>query len=313
MNVFRGAGIDGLKGIDPVRAFYVRPLLEVTRGEILEYLNDRNIPFRTDSSNLDGSFRRNSIRNSLIPEIREKYNPSVTAALGRLAGIARMENDFLDKVARDALDRLQPMIQIDEFLKYDPAVRNRIIKTALEDLSPVRGGISHEHIIAVMDLITGSNPGATLALPYRISVRREYDCAIISRAERKRKREFQYVVHVPGVLRLTEAGMDFRFVLLDRAPDAINREGMVFMDYSKVVPPLMFRNIKPGDRIQPFGMRGRKKLQDVFTDRKIPRARRLDLPVLADAESVLWVPGVIVSERVRVSGETDSVLSVEKI
>jgi tRNA(Ile)-lysidine synthase len=312
MNVIRGTGIDGLKGIDPVRDCYIRPLIEVTRAEIMEFLDRRKIPFRIDSSNLENAFRRNSVRNSLIPEIRGKYNPSVTAALGRLAGIARMENRFLDKVAREALDRLQPRIKLDEFLRHDPAIQNRIIKMALEELSPVKGGISHEHVAAAMNIITGSNPGASINLPYRISVRREYDHVIIGREKRKDP-EFQYMIKVPGILLLKETGMEFRFALLDRLPENMNSEWKAFMDYSSVVPPLVFRNFRPGDRIQPFGMDGHKKLQDVFTDRKIPRARRRAIPVLADAESVLWVPGVVMSERMRIAAKTGNVLSVEKI
>ncbi len=319
MNVIRGAGIDGLKGIDPVREFYIRPLLEITRAEIIGFLQERKIPFRSDSSNLDDSFRRNSIRNSLIPEIRDKYNPAVTAALGRLAGIARMENSFLDKIAREALDRLQPGIKLEELRRYDPAIRHRVLKTALEELSPVQGGISHEHITAAMDIINGDDPGASVSLPYRITVRREYEYVIIGRLEAAEKKgpDYQYVIDVPGVLSVKETGMEFRFALVEvsnvRLAGGTDGEWKAFMDYRNVVPPLVFRNMRPGDRIQPFGMAGHKKLQDVFTDRKVPRARRRAIPVLADAESVLWVPGVVRSERMRLARETSDVLSVEKI
>jgi len=315
MNVIRGSGIDGLKGIDPVRDCYIRPLIEAARAEIVEDLNHRNIPFRRDSSNLDNSFRRNSIRNCLIPEIREKYNPSVSAALGRLAAIARMENSFLDKIAREALDHLQPRIKIQDLLHYDPAIRNRIIKMALEELSPVKGGISYEHIIAALGVITGSDPGSCISLPYGISLRREYDFVVVGREDREERKdpEFKYIIKVPGTLVLKETGMEFRFALLDGPPEDTPSEWKAFMDYSNVVPPLVFRNYRPGDRIQPFGMGGHKKLQDVFTDRKIPRGRRRAIPVLADAESILWVPGVVMSERMRVARKSGNVLSVEKI
>ncbi len=316
MNVIRGTGIDGLKGIDPVRDCYIRPLLEITRAEIEEFLKERNIPFRTDSSNLDNSFRRNSIRNSLIPEIRDKYNPAVTAALGRLAGIARMENSFLEKAAREALGLLRPGIKLEEFRLYHPAVQSRIIKMALEELSPVQGGISHEHIAAVLDIVNGGDPGASISLPYRITARREYECLRIERMEAAERRtpDYSYKVNVPGILRVKEAGMEFMFTIIDKLPDRTPGEWRACMDYRMVVPPLVFRNVRPGDRIRPFGMKsGQKKLQDVFTDRKVPRARRRSTPVLADAESVLWVPGVVRSERMRVSGMASDVLSVEKI
>lgn len=315
MNVIRGAGIEGLKGMDPVRNCCIRPLIEATRAEIMEHLAQKKIPFRKDSSNENNSFRRNSIRNSLIPEIKSKYNPSVTVALGRLAAVARKENAFMDKLAREALNRLQPRINVDEFLGCDEAIQNRMIKMALEDLSPVRGGISHEHITAVLDIMRGNNPGASASLPYGISVRREYDVVIIG-PEGAKQPDFHYMVDIPGVLRLKEAGMEFRFSLLDRVPEATKDGSNAFMDFDAVVPPLVFRNYRPGDRIQPFGMEGHKKLQDVFTDRKIPRGRRRCMPVLADAVSVLWVPGVVMSERMRVAGKTGNtlnVLSVEKI
>lgn len=320
MNVIRGAGIDGLKGIDPVRDCCIRPLLEVTREEIVEYLGGRQIPFRSDSSNLDNSFRRNSVRNSLLPGIREKYNPSVTAALGRLAGIARIENSFLDRAARKALDRFRQGIKLDEFQRYDPAIRGRIIKTALEDLSPVKGGISHEHIAAAAEVIAGSNPSAEICLPYGIFVRREYGNAVIGRAEGKERRsgerpEYNYAIDVPGVLIVKETGMEFRFALLERLPppEDMRSEWKAFMDFSSVAPPLVIRSMRPGDRIQPFGMKGRRKLQDVLTDRKIPRARRREVPVLADSESVLWVPGVVRSERMRTGGGAGRILGVERI
>lgn len=312
MNVIRGAGIDGLKGIDPVRDCLIRPLIEIPGAEIREFLERREIPFRLDSSNLENGFRRNSIRNSLIPEIAAKYNPSVSAALGRLASIARTENRFLDRVAREALDRLQPRIKLDKFLGHDPAVQNRMLKMALEDLSPVRGGISYEHIAAAMDVITGGNPGASIDLPYGISVRREYDFVVIGREKRKVP-DFQYVIDIPGVVRLDETGMEFRFSLLDGMPEGASGQWQAFMDYGAVAPPLVLRNFRPGDRIRPFGMEGHRKLQDVFTDRKIPRGLRRSLPILADAQSVLWVPGVVMSERMRISENTGKVLSVEKI
>lgn len=312
MNVIRGAGLDGLKGIDPARDRYIRPLIEVTKEEIAEFLKKRKIPFRSDSSNLDNSFRRNSIRNNLIPEIRDRYNPSITAALGRLAAIARTENSYLDRVSREELDRLKPRIKLKEFLRLDPAIQNRVLKMALEELSPVKGGISHEHINSARDVIAGANPGASIDLPYGISVRREYGFVVIGRGERKRP-EYRYVVNVPGVLRVKEAGMEFRFSLLDAPPGEKGGGWNAYLDYGKVVPPLVFRNTRAGDRIQPFGMEGHKKLQDVFTDRKIPRACRWMVPVLADAESILWVPGVVTSERTRIAAGSGNVLSVEKI
>ncbi len=165
MNVIRGTGIDGLKGIDPVRDCFIRPLICIERKEILDFLSARGIPWRTDHSNSENSFRRNSIRNSLIPFIRENYNPSIVDTLGRLANIARSENEFLDSLSEKAVSSWELLpgggmkIPTGEFLGRHPALQKRIIKSALEGLSPVKGGISHEHISAVLKAAGGKDPG----------------------------------------------------------------------------------------------------------------------------------------------------------
>lgn len=318
MNVIRGTGIDGLKGIDPVRDCFIRPLIGIERKEIIDFLSARGIPWRTDHSNSENSFRRNSIRNSLIPFIRENYNPSIVDTLGRLANIARSENEFLDSLAEEAVSSWEPLpggglkIPTGEFLGHHPALRKRIIKSALEGLSPVKGGISHEHISAVLKAAGGKEPGASLDLPFGISARREYDFLVIEKRPAEGK-PFEYAVPVPGTLRLAEAGMAFRFELMHTIPAKFVDSWRTYIDMDKIVSPLVFRNARPGDRIEPFGMEGKKKLQDVFTDRKVPRARRQRIPVLADACSVLWVPGVVSSRRTRVTAKTANVLSVEKI
>ena len=318
MNVIRGTGIDGLKGIDPVRDCFIRPLIGIERKEIIDFLSSRGIPWRTDHSNSENSFRRNSIRNSLIPFIRENYNPSIVDALGRLANIARSENEFLDSLMGKAASSWDPLpgrgvkIPTGELLGHHPALRKRIIKSALEGLSPVKGGISHEHISAAIKVAGGKEPGASLDLPFGISARREYDFLVIEKRPAEGK-PFVYAVPIPGTLMLAEAGMAFRFELMHSIPGNFGDSWRAYMDMDKIVHPLVFRNARPGDRIEPFGMEGKKKLQDVFTDTKVPRARRKHIPVLADACSVLWVPGVVSSRRTRVTANTGNVLSVEKI
>ena len=318
MNVIRGTGIDGLKGIDPVRDCFIRPLIGIERKEIIDFLSSRGIPWRTDHSNSENSFRRNSIRNSLIPFIRENYNPSIVDTLGRLANIARSENEFLDSLAEEAVSSWELLpggglkIPTGEFMGHHPALRKRIIKSALEGLSPVKGGISHEHISAAIKVAGGKEPGASLDLPFGISARREYDFLVIEKRPVE-ERPFEYAVPVPGTLRLAEAGMAFRFELMHTIPTKFGDSWRAYIDMDKIVSPLVFRNARPGDRIEPFGMEGKKKLQDVFTDRKVPRARRQRIPVLADACSLLWVPGVVSSRRTRVTANTENVLSVEKI
>lgn len=322
MNVLRGTGIDGLKGMEPVRECYIRPLLGISRSEIERFLAGKGIPFRSDSSNTDESYRRNSIRNRLLPCLERHYNPSVKQALARLAGTARLENDFMEAAALRVLSGWVPLpgggfrADVAQLLECHEAVQRRALKTALEGLSPVRGGMSGEHIEAVLGILRGPDPGASAVLPFRIVVRREYGSFVLARRV-DMAGEYEYIIEVPGRVAVRESGTEFRFALLESAPADISSAGedgkKAYLDFFKLAPPLVIRNMRPGDRIQPFGMKGHKKLQDIFTDRKVPRGARRRIPLLADSDSVLWVPGVVTSERARVTRETESVLSVEKV
>ena len=107
MNVVRGTGIDGLKGMLPVRdGVFVRPLLYVSRQEILDFLKRQGLPFQEDATNRDQRFFRNRVRRDLLPHLSSRYNRRVTEGLGQLADIARRESDFLEQAVREVLERL---------------------------------------------------------------------------------------------------------------------------------------------------------------------------------------------------------------
>jgi tRNA(Ile)-lysidine synthase len=104
-----------------------------------------------------------------------------------------------------------------------------------------------------------------------------------------------------------------RFRKIRRLPSLAASKKKAYLDVDRIAFPLVLRSVKPGDRIQPLGMKGTRKLKSVFIDDKIPRKVREDIPVLADGISVLWVPGIRLSERVRVGKDTKHIVSAEII
>jgi len=122
---------------------------------------------------------------------------------------------------------------------------------------------------------------------------------------------FRHEVSIPGTVRIESLGISIRFRELRRVPSVLSAERKAYLDLDRIAFPLCVRSVSAGDRIQPLGMTGTRKLKSVFIDEKIPREKRRTIPVLADDISVLWVPGVRLSERVRVAKGTKRVLSAE--
>ena len=125
---------------------------------------------------------------------------------------------------------------------------------------------------------------------------------------------FRVAVPVPGTLRIESLGMRMRFRVLRRPPaEPSATPRTAYLDLDRVSGPLVVRSARPGDRIQPLGMKGNRKLSRLLIDEKIPRDRRKGIPVLADDISILWVPGLRLSERARIDGGTRRVLRAEII
>lgn len=333
MNMIRGTGLGGLSGIPPVRdgGTFIRPLIDCSRYEIADYLAEKGLCFVEDRSNTDERFLRNRVRHCLMPELVNKFNPSIGETLCRLADVCREENDYMTAEAglyltrwKDGRAEEMPLeVPIAELLRLHAALQRRIILTIVRSTSAADSAIGFEHVKAVMDLAGGSNPGGSLDLPGGLVVKRTYGLLEFSPVEdaggRTRGRmapgrpgnAFNLEVPVPGIVRIASLGMSIRFREIRGVPSLLESKRKAYLDLDRIVFPLVLRSVQPGDRIQPLGMKGTRKLKSVFIDEKIPRRLRGAIPVLADGISVLWVPGVRLSERVRVGKGTERVLSAE--
>ncbi len=320
MRFLRGSGLDGLKGFLPIRErIYIRPLMEVTRDEVVSFLKKRKIPFITDSSNEDPAFARNRIRNHLVPELRDQYNMRLEENISRTAGILRLEDDFIREsvagiVSEWGIDLHRACLPVLKLRQLHPALRWRLIKTILEGHSPQRNGIGYLHVKAVAELIDGSGPSASADLPFDLVARREYDDLVIEPNDGYPDAgDFAYDVLIPGGVDIVETRQRMAFDLVDAGEVDPRSSNPVFMDRNAISFPLVVRNIRPGDRIQPLGMGGVKKVARLMVDEKVPKAARGSIPLLTDRTSVLWVPGVRLSDRVKITDMTEKVVKAEII
>jgi len=327
MNFIRGSGPDGLKGMAPVRdSIYIRPLLGVNRKKILSFLEARKIPFMTDMSNMENIYLRNRIRHLLIPQIKAQYNPHLEISLANMAEIMRLENDYLEKDTDAAISKLvfgsaedEIKINIPELMQYHKAIQCRIVKEILQKLSPDRKGIEYDHIKAVVELAYSNHPSGHLNLPFGIMARREYDSLIVAQESKSLNHTvceqydyLHYIVTIPGIVNIAELGRTIKFDFVDSLVwSDTNMPNIAYMDYDTIVGPLIIRTIKPGDRIKPLGMKGTKKIKTYFIDEKIPMSKRKMIPLLLDQDSVLWIAGMRMSERVKITKKTIKILRVE--
>lgn len=333
INLFRGSGPEGLKGIPPVRNIYVRPLIDISRDEVIEFLRREEISFVTDRSNRDEGFLRNRIRASLIPELQKSYNSSIVAGLTRMADIIREEDDFMKRRADEVMERNGftfdggvAEISAERFRVLHEAIQRRIVKIILEHFAPSNKGVGYSHVMAVLDAVRGDNPGAELILPFDIHLSREYDDIRVystreaARGEgpsaagvEKSVKEFSYSLDIPGSVHIAEIGRTVKAGFINRRDIDFSSRLVAFLDYGSLCPPLHVRSVREGDRMVPLGMKGSKKVKDIFVDEKIPRRSRRAVPILVDGESILWVGGMKVSERAKITDVTEKVVKIEII
>jgi len=319
MNFLRGSGLDGLRGILPMRQNrYIRPLIEVSREEILSFLKASGQNYREDVTNNSRLYLRNRIRSDLIPYLKEKYNPGLEENLARMAEIIRRDDEFLDSCVSEIL--LSPFIHrnhgevsfsTDFFKTLHAALGYRLLKTLLEGLAPEKKGFSYTHISHLAGLVLEGETGKALTLPHGLGARKEYHRMVIFTECSHKTKDYEYVISVGNPVEIQERKM---ILMLKRvAADEVDFRcaHRFFLDGDKVKGRLIIRNRRRGDWFLPLGAEGSQKIKKLFIDRKIPRAKRGTFMLLVDEESVLWIERLHLSERVKVTPETKNILMLE--
>ncbi len=336
MNLLRGSGTEGLRGMAPVRdGLYIRPLIHIGRDEIISFLDRQGLAFVTDASNDDVKYLRNRIRHELLPLLKEKYNRNVEQTLARTAAILKAEDEYLQEQARRLLDSwgidASPggvALEVEKLRRLPEALSRRIIKELLEGFAHEEKGIFFPHIEAVMGLITSQRPAGRVHLPFSLEARREYGRLLLYRVVPVETGDFQYPAVVPGEVFIPETGDLLTFTLVaacDQFPEGApeyegrrecrqttHEDGMIcaLLDCNQIGAPLTVRNFRSGDRMRPLGMTGTRKVHRIFIDRKVTRTERRRLPLLVAGDRVLWIPGVCMHDEVKITGGTKRILQV---
>jgi tRNA(Ile)-lysidine synthase len=318
MRFLKGSSTGGLSGMRAKRGMLIRPLIEVTRVEVERFAETRGISFVHDSTNLKPGYLRNDVRLNLIPFIKEKFNPNITETLARAAAIIGHDDEYLGKEAYLYYDAAlvkagEDTISLDRrvLIKTPPALLTRVFLFSAWSLKDGATLLSR-HLEACLSAVSGPKPNTKLDLPGGLRLLREYESVRLTRRPAEEVKKFSVELEVPGATVVEEIDLSIRTILLDKPPDNFGKDPFVaFFDFSTARGPLVLRSKRLGDRIRPIGMKGHKKLKDVFIDLKVPLCRRAKVPVLTSGDEVLWAVGVKQAESSKVTPDSKKVLKVE--
>lgn len=321
MRLLRGSGSSGLSGIPPVRGKkIIRPLIDIKREDIIRYLHSKDLDYVSDSSNSSRKYLRNRIRLELLPHIQE-YQPRIIENLSRLSNVLRDEDSVLDaqteewadnNVLMESEDRLSTNLA--EFNNLPSPFKYRLIRFILKRLRKNLRRIDYKHIEYVLLLANNNRPQAIIDLPNDIHVKKSYDRLIFQLGHGDSSFEYCYFIKGSGKTFLKETGQSISVEEIEgniAKESSGNTDGSIaYLDAQKVHYPFIVRNIRPGDRFIPLGMKGHKKVKDYFIDLKLSSEERSVVPILVKDEEIICICGHRIDERFKVTPRTERVLKV---
>ncbi len=311
LKLARGSGSDGLRGIPRLTSWkglrIVRPLRDVDRKTILAFLKARKLAWREDASNRDTAFLRNRVRHEVIPFLESTLNPELRRALLRLGDIMEEEGAWLESLSMQLLAECSAAADDDtarnnvilckKLAAYPVAARRRVLRLWLDSSGIPRELLDFETTERIDRLLSRGERPCDLTLPGGWMVRREYG-RMVARAEPEQNSSaFKVRVRIPGEtvlpaqrLKITASiGHGFS---RERQPEIgcfPARASLSAASWRRRV--ITIRSWQPGDRINPLGMKGSKKLQDIFTDARVPKSLRHCVPIFECGGEVIWLPG----------------------
>jgi tRNA(Ile)-lysidine synthase len=322
LRLVRGAGGAGLGAMAPRRDHIVRPLLDTTRGELRDFLRGISETWREDATNDDRSIPRNRVRHEVMPQLR-KLNAQADAALARAAEILRGDEEFLERLANAAFlkcvenvdEHGTVKVDIAQFANLVLSLKRRVARYALETANPERTYGVEE----VDEFCRAVAAGSGANLPDLSLERFGAGAVLIKRGVREvhgvrgvhpSVDPLELRLDIPGTVEAPRGAWTLTARGPIATPDSLDSNAaQVMVDANEIGTHLIVRYRRPGDRLRPLGAPGRKKVQDVLVDRKVPRDDRDAVPIVTtQTGEIVWVAGQVLADPFRVTPLTKSVV-----
>ena len=338
LRLLRGSGARGLAGTYPVvDGVIIRPLIELRRRDLLDYLRDRRLRYRIDRTNRDTSLTRNRVRRRLLPLLEREFNPAVVEALAHAADLLRDEDALLSGIAESEFRARSSRrgdavaLQARALLELPLALRRRVLRLALASAHGGLRRITLGHVEQSLRLLEAPGGRRSVSLPDGLVVSREGETLLVATRSGGRRPEDdgaeagtirEALCPVPGEVPLAGFGLRLRATIVPREEAAPDLEGArdlgtagrerAFLDADLLPGPLLIRPRRPGDRFVPLGGPGSRKVKAFLIDRKVPVDERGRIPLVLSGERIAWVVGHEIDDRFKVTAATRRVLVLEK-
>jgi len=297
----RGSGTAGLAGIRPAtKDRIVRPLIEVSRGEVEQYLRGRRIAWREDSTNATLQFARNRIRHELLPQLEREWNPAIRETLAQTAEWARAEEAYweaeIDRLAASLLTTRPGFVFIDarNLAGLPLAVGRRLVRRAIEQVKGDLRGIDFGHVEAILGLASGGEGHGRAQAP-GLDVLRSFEWLRFGALGSYGLVERAYSVEasIPGIVRVAAIPVEISLELVEnpatcRAPASVYNGEVGCLDWGSLSGRMVLRNWRPGDQYQPIGRSREEKIKTLFQEFRVPIWERRHWPVLTDGGTIVW-------------------------
>ncbi len=316
--ILRGAGTAGLAGMRPVTGEgLVRPLIDVSRAEVLEYLNGNGIAWREDSSNRDRRFARNRIRHDLLPTLAREWNPGLAEVLAGMSSVARDEEDFWrDIVSATSEGQLdvrphEVIFRADWLAELRPAVARRVARRAVELARGNLRRIDLHHIEQIVALAGGAGMARRFEIP-GLEVWRS--CGQIRVAPPHSGADYDFEVPIPGTVEVPAGGTRLVLELLHAScVSGYNEKENEQLDWGRIAGDLRLRNWRPGDQYRPLGRAHQTKVNSLLQHARVPLWDRRLWPVLTRGGAIVWVARFGPAAELAATPDTPIILTVREI
>ncbi|MBQ0017362.1 MAG: tRNA lysidine(34) synthetase TilS [Clostridiales bacterium] len=306
LNILRGTGLKGASGMEYFHDGYIRPMLNVSKSEILAYAQENGINHVEDETNLDTDYSRNFLRHEIVP-ILKKHWPNFDSNLLSFSKICKEDDDYINSVINFdniIFEKDSVKIPVNMFI-YPSSVVNRLIRKALEHLKALKD-IERKHLNIIKTMALESENGTRINLPHNLVVHKEYDYITLTvKKEREKPKTKSFKVGKTkfdnGVEIVIKKTTKFDNVKLERTH---------IFDFDKLPKDAVWRTKENGDVFNKFGS-GTKKLKDYFIDKKIPSRLRSEVPLLVSGNEVLIVLGVEISEKIKIDENTKTACTIK--
>ena len=285
-NLARGSGANGVSGIKPVNGKIVRPLIYVTREEILSYCELNDIPYVTDSTNADTDYTRNYIRHEIVPML-EKLNPELNVAIARLTSSLRTDEDFISSFAQNFVKKCKDKKIIpSEFEALHKSVKVRVLR-ALAGKS-----LDKKSIDACIRFIPRAQSGAFINLCNGITLKMESGYALFIDTKSLKNVEFSVTLE-KGLTEIENIGVTIAY---NTEVEPCDKELLciIKLNENAIKGALLARSRQEGDTI--YQGRLSKKLKKIFCERKIPSHKRNKIPLICDDDGIVAIPNIAIRD-----------------